>query len=443
MAGPQRKSFKVTRDNTFITVYPYKCPTTGKDKWRYCWRETEGSPWRYVTKGKKADIEQSAYDKIGEMGDGFVWSGLDTETKRFLKEVHRMAKPADFESVLAFLASRRKSAEIVESVARFMAHQVAQEGEETRHLSNVRRHVEAMANHFAGRCVADIHDADLMAWWKDRVLMRDKKGTLVLDEQGSPRLLSEKTRNDVRSSMVGFWNWAVWDKLLPKEVTPADKLPRVKDPEPVTATKRVLTPDEMLRQCAEVRQKWRISLVLGGFFGMRPEEIAPLTGKRKSRRKKRGLRAEEIDWTFRVIRVPEEVSKVDTARNIPFPEHAEEWLRWAGFEPGMTGPVCDQNMTDGGETGRLGPIVFGEEGWPQNALRHTYGSCRNAMIRNLHQVAEEMGTSVDRMNKNYHNPRTLEEGQGWFGLRPSMIRFDPMESGSCSDSEEFPRAVCR
>lgn len=142
-----------------------------------------------------------------------------------------------------------------------------------------------------------------------------------------------------------------------------------------------------------------------------------------------------------MIRVPEEVSKVDTPRNIPFPEHAEEWLAWAGFKAGMTGAGCDRNMTDGGETGRLGPIVFGDEGWPQDALRHTYGSCRNAMICNLPQVAEEMGTSVDRMNKNYHNPSTLEEAQAWFGLRPSMIRFDPMESGSPTNLEECRRAV--
>lgn len=84
--------------------------------------------------------------------------------------------------------------------------------------------------------------------------------------------------------MVTFWNWAVWDGMIPKEVTPADKLPRVKDL--ANGRKRVLSPDEMLRQCTEVRQ----SLVLSGFFGMRPEEVAPRTGKRKSRRKKRDCR---------------------------------------------------------------------------------------------------------------------------------------------------------
>lgn len=425
MPAPARKRFRVTRDNSYLTVYPYKCPTTGKAKWRYAWREHETAPWRYVTMAKRADIEESAWKKLGEISKGFVWSGLDPETQRFLQDVHRLAQPADYGSVLEFLESRRKSSEVMACALRFHEHQVSQAGEETRHLANVRRDVMAVAGHFAGRAFVDILDADLMAWWRDRVTRKDQDGEPVRDERGKPVLLSEKTRNEVRSHMVAFWNWAVWDGIYPKQVTPADKLPRVKKVK--SGDRKVWTPEQMLEGCALVREKWRPCMVLCGFFGMRPEEVAPLDGKRRSKRSKRGLRAEEIDWTFRVIRVPEEVSKVETPRNIPFPEHAEAWLEWAGLKPGMTGAVCDQNMTDGGETGRLGPLVFGEEGWPQDGLRHSYASNRIAVTHDMPKVAIEMGTSVDRLHKNYNNPRTSEEGAAWFGLHPSMIRFDPME----------------
>jgi predicted urease superfamily metal-dependent hydrolase len=68
---------------------------------------------------------------------------------------------------------------------------------------------------------------------------------------------------------------------------------------------------------------------------------------------------------------------------------------------------------------RLGREVF-KTGWPQDALRHSYGSYRNAMIRALPQVAEEMGTSENMLKKHYHNPKTKEEGEAWFGLRPSV-----------------------
>ena len=43
------------------------------------------------------------------------------------------------------------------------------------------------------------------------------------------------------------------------------------------------------------------------------------------------------------------------------------------------------------------------------------------MIRALPQVAEEMGTSETMLKKHYHNPKTKEEGEAWFGLRPSDL----------------------
>lgn len=45
------------------------------------------------------------------------------------------------------------------------------------------------------------------------------------------------------------------------------------------------------------------------------------------------------------------------------------------------------------------------------------------MIRALPQVAEEMGTSENMLKKHYHNPKTKEEGEAWFGmLTTDLIR---------------------
>jgi integrase len=170
---------------------------------------------------------------------------------------------------------------------------------------------------------------------------------------------------------------------------------------------------------AAILPQYRSGIVLQAFCGFRPEEIAPL--KRKGTKKsKRGIRREEIDWQYNVIRVPGEVSKTSFPRNVPLLPAAREWLEWAGVHPGHTGPVCDENPVESGETARLGHEVF-KTGWPQDALRHSYGSYRNAMIRSLTQVAEEMGTSETMMKQHYHNPKTKEEGEAWFGLHPSDL----------------------
>ncbi len=84
-----------------------------------------------------------------------------------------------------------------------------------------------------------------------------------------------------------------------------------------------------------------------------------------------------------------------------------------------------------------GKEVF-KTGWPQDSLRHSYGSFRNALIRNLPQVAEEMGTSETILRCHYHNPITLKEGEEWFALRPAMIRFDPISRGQ-NGKPEMPR----
>lgn len=417
------KSERVTRGNRYLTVYPWQHPRTGKRKWRFGWRKKESEPWKYKTARTKAAAVQLAWDTLGELQeDGLVWSGLGAEEKRYLNDVHRLSAPADYAAVVAFLESRRRSSEIVASVARFNEQRKAEEGEETRHLANVRRHLVEMAEHFKGRAVVDIHDGDLHAWWLDRVTAREKDGTMILVD-GERSLLSPKTRNEVRGSLVNFWNWAVENRLHPKDTTAADRLPVFKIGR---GAKRIFSPEEMLDTCGAVRVEYRAAIVLSGFFGLRPEEVAPPKKKGMSKKDKRGLDESEIDWRFRVIRIPEEVSKTGE-RNVPFPEGAEAWLEWAGLAPGKTGPVCPDNLSEVGETLRLGALIFGAEGWPQDALRHSYASNRNALLRNLPALAEEMGNSVPVLKKRYHVPLAEETGRAWFALRPEMIRFDPMK----------------
>ncbi len=146
------------------------------------------------------------------------------------------------------------------------------------------------------------------------------------------------------------------------------------------------------------------------------------TSNRKgmSKKSKRGILREEIDWDDCVIRIPAQVSKTGFPRIVPLLPCARAWLEWAGVHPGQTGPVRPVNLVEAGETLRLGSVVF-KTGWPQDALRHSYGSYRNAIVRSLPQVAEEMGSSVSMLKRHYHNPRSQSEGEAWFALRPSDL----------------------
>ncbi|MFN4805233.1 MAG: tyrosine-type recombinase/integrase [Akkermansiaceae bacterium] len=275
-------------------------------------------------------------------------------------------------------------------------------GELTPNLKNVKRHLEVMAKKFAGMTVIDITSDQLTVWWRK--------------EWGDCK---PKTRNDARASFVAFWNWCILETIYPKEVTPAERIPLLALAE---HERRVITPDEFMALAAEIQPQYRSTIVLLAFCAFRPEEVCPPTKKGAKKKNKRGIRREEIDWEDNCIRIPSAVAKTGNPRVVPLLPTARVWLEWAGLHPGQRGPVCEENLAEVGETKRLGEVVF-KTGWPKDALRHSYGSYRNAIVRSLDQVAEEMGSSEAMLRKHYHNPRSRSEGEAWFDLRP------PQEDG--------------
>lgn len=375
-------------------------------RWRFCWKE--GARTRYKTTRTREEAEFLADEMLREMeAGGLVWSGLAEGRRRFLEEVNRLARPDEEEAVIGFLRARAKSGDLAAAVGRFLDHKEAAAGEETRHLRNVRRDLEAMVERFPDALCADVHAPELLAWWTER-------------NEGKSR----KTALECRGNLLAFWRWAQVDGSAPAGTPPPEKLPRY---ELGKQERRVLSVAELEACMREVRPEFRAWLVLGAFAGLRPEEIAPPKKKGMSKAGKRGLLAEEIDWDFRVIRVAAETAKTGQPRIVPMCDALVEGLEWAGIRKGMVGAVQGINASEGDETTRLGKVVFGGK-WPQDALRHSFGSMRAALVRSLDQVAMEMGTSVAMLQKHYHNPRTMDEAEAWFGVRP--FRFDPMRKRS-------------
>jgi integrase len=388
-----------------LTVYPWTHPATGAVRWRFAWKD--GNAWRYSTYKTKAAAEDGAAIRLEEIEEGgLVWSGLTAGRRAFLAGVHAAVTVGDEEIVLAYLSSRGNSGEIGAAVNRFIAGKMSAAGELSPYLGTVKGILDAMAEHFQGRSVADIHQGELQAWWDKRTEGR-----------------GWKLRRDVRGYLVMFWRWSLREGIAGREpVTVADRLPMVASED---MERRVLTVAELGALLGAVADGWRAWVVLGAFGGLRPEEIAPGAAKRKG---KRGLLREEIDWRFGVIRLPACVSKVNRPRNIPMSDALQAGLEWAGIRDGQQGSVCETNPSVAGELNRLGKEVF-VNGWPKDALRHSYGSYRNALVRSLEQVAEEMGTSVAMLHRHYHNPKAEAEGVEWFAVRPATVPI-------CSDGIE-------
>lgn len=394
-----RRQIRVVRGNSHLAVYAWTHPATGAKRWRLPFKEN--GKWKYRAFKTKADAEAAAGRILDESaGAGLVWSALDNESRRFLEEIHHRTPPEDRAAVLAFLRSTKTSAEISSAVTKFISHKQAEAGENSPHLHQVASTLGKLAAAFSGRRVAEIHAPELQAWWDGRCAG-----------------LAPKTKLDQRGTLVTFWRWCLRQGMAGSDpITAAERLPSVRA---TPGTKRVLTPAELCSILNNVREEWRGWVLLGAFAGLRPEEIAPALRKKAA---KRGLRCEELDWKFGVIRLPAVVSKINRPRIIPMSDALRDALPWAGIEDGMTGPVCLRNPSQAFELARLGKQLFAGH-WPQDSLRHSYGSYRNAVVRSLDKVAEEMGTSVQMLHRHYHNPQAEEQGQAWF-----VIRYDPMKS---------------
>lgn len=405
-----RKSVTVKHGNATLTVYPWTHPTSGASRWRFCWRPQTDAPWRYVTRKTKEEAKAAAWKILTELETGEALSALSPDRRRWLEALNREVASTDQARVLEFIASLRKSADIAAAVARFCAGKTSKAGEETPHLQKLRKILESMATHFAGKSVAEIHLPDLTAWWETRCAAA-----------------GWKRKKDIRAGLVQFWRWALKESIAgPEPVTVAERLPEIGS-EP--CAREILTLEQFHAMAAAILPEFRAWFALGCFGGLRPEEIAPPDGKSKKRHK-RGIHCEEIDFEFSVLRIAAAVSKGGKRpRIVPMNDALRHALEWAGIRPGMTGPTTLANPAKTGELNRLGKLIFGGT-WPKDICRHSYGSYRNAIVRSLPQVAEEMGTSVGMLHNHYHNPRPTEEGNAWFSLRPGdpiLIRQEDRE----------------
>jgi integrase len=237
--------------------------------------------------------------------------------------------------------------------------------------------------------------------------------------QQQARALGVHARNHLRDNICHLFNFAQQRKYLPlNEPSAAQLVPRI---EPASVPAQFFAPWEMQLLLAHVREKFLPWLALNAFSGIRLEEIAL---SREASRRKDPLRWEDFDWPAREIAVRPETAKSDRARRVPIVDNLFEWLApWHS----ATGKVCDAHPADyearriiehankalekAGDARRIS--------WRKNALRHSYGSYRMAIILNKHQLAYEMGNSVEMIDAHYHNPRPASDARAYFAISPS------------------------
>jgi integrase len=151
-------------------------------------------------------------------------------------------------------------------------------------------------------------------------------------------------------------------------------------------------------------------ITVGCFGGIRPEESARMTW-------------DMVDFKRKHIDLPAEITKADERRIVDMPDNLVEWLL-----------ACRK------QSGRLLPVNFRRKRWalcrqmnwnewPDDILRHSYGSYHLAMHRNAALTAEQMGHKNARMLYAHYREVVKEASdiEGFWKLTPRVeakeIRF--------------------
>lgn len=340
---------------------------------------------RYVTRRKKAKIEKAA-DDLFQGKEVVVWEGVPEKRRGFLVQVNELVPAGAEADVLEYLRHRTASATVAQAVDRFY-ESMALRGRSARHVKALKMDLDAFSK-IVGGTVAD-------------VTVETLRGFLQVRCEG----VGLARRKQVRGTLVQFFRWCRKEALVSNDtVTAADRLPSISLP---AGERRVMTRGEFAKCWRLLPPRHKAWFLLGAWAGLRPEEAAPTATKLADGR--RGVSWEDIDWEFNHIRISAETAKVDRPRIVPMCEA----LRAALLPLRGTGAICAASPVRDKTLRMLGEKVF-KGAWPADVLRHSYGSYRNALVRNLPQVAEEMGTSVDMLHRHYHNPRAMDEALTWF-----------------------------
>lgn len=215
-----------------------------------------------------------------------------------------------------------------------------------------------------------------------------------------PRKVGPRRRNNVRDDLIAFFRWCRKREYLPEGQTAPERTDRLAEPHP---RKEFFTVAEFRKILAASDDAWIPWLVIGAFAGLRSEEI------------------QRLDWSRvllnrGMIDVLAETSKTRRRRLVPISENLAKWLATHAKE---SGPVI-ANRIDHNIAALRNRLKIK---WPDNGLRHSFGSYRLALTQNAAQLAEEMGNSVQMIRRHYAEAVFPTEAKEWFSIAPKRTKL--------------------
>ena len=204
------------------------------------------------------------------------------------------------------------------------------------------------------------------------------------------------TRNTFRRRLAVLFNFAKRRGYVTKN--PVADVERARERETEI---EILSVSQVARLLESASSDMLPFWAIGAFAGLRRAEIERLTWS-------------EIDFDADVIEVKASKSKTASRRLVTIQPNLREWLAPYRTRIGRVCPVnLQRKINDDRERAGL------RAEWPQNALRHSFGSYHLARFNDAAKLALEMGNSPATIFRHYRQLVKPKHAEGYWKIAPA------------------------
>jgi len=338
------------------------------------WQDAKGRwLWHFYRDGKRCT------------GSAVKLSTARAKSKAYLAGISghgtALVKQQDISEFRSWQTARRKTAIITDIFAAYV-ETLRQSGRTAIYVDKLESDLAGFSKKYGREKIAIISPEQIEQWL-------------------SARNVGPRRYNNLLATLVSAFQFARARDFLPEGKTAPDRIPRRSLPR--TAVK-VFTPDQLLKILLAAEKEWRPAIAIQAFAGARTAEVGRLYWR-------------NVNLDKRLIEIPADASKTGRRRLIPLLDPIPLWLPLNPDPDEMLCPyeghqVFLERML------RRNPAIQ----WVTNGLRHSYGSYRCAVLRDMPAVAFEMGNSVQMVQAHYHEAQELSTALEWFSVVPPRTK---------------------
>jgi integrase len=222
------------------------------------------------------------------------------------------------------------------------------------------------------------------------------------------------TRENFRRLIITLFNFARRRGYLPRDRETEAKW--LEKPKLISRPIEIFTIGELTELLEATEGQMQLAIALGAFTGIRSAEMLRLSW-------------EDFNWAEEVIDLGSDQTKTASRRLVPILPALKAWVAPHAkkygrvFSYSLAACLAEAFGTAAKKASKRRKMIDSDAPalkWKQNALRHSYGSYRLAVLLNAAQVSLEMGNSPQKLHKHYRKVVTPAQGEAWFKIMPTL-----------------------